>query len=109
MQKSGNGIKIVWRSAPIVRVSPFSFTRPIQTKSNLCCCSGRNQKQRLRALEQAAEQSSKKTITSSMTDPRVSVASDPPHDDQIWNLSVHDNLQSSLSYLQTDILDKVIQ
>lgn len=67
----------------------ISFARPMGLVSNLCCCLGRNQKQKLQALEAVVGQSSDAVVSSSTTtctcNSRDSAPRDPSYDDQVWN------------------------
>jgi hypothetical protein len=67
----------------------ISFARPMGAAHNLCRCLGRNQKQKLLALEAVAGQSSG-IVASSLTTTctsniRDSDPCDPSYDDQMWN------------------------
>jgi hypothetical protein len=81
----------------------------------LCFYPGRNQKQKLKALEAAVEHSSGKPVSSLLANSGIFGSADQTPDDQLWSVSVNDNFQSSFPQLglvsppPTDIpKDKVI-
>jgi hypothetical protein len=102
MQKSVNGIKIVLLNAPTV--SSLSSSSPLSFCFDwlwFSFCLGRNQKQRIRALEEVVRHLPVGLMSSSLiTDSEVDIAAattahSPPSNDPIWNYSDHDHESSS--------------